>query len=282
MKSGIAYADAITTVSPTYAREIQSETHGSGLHGLLAHRRAELSGILNGIDTAAWNPARDAYLARKYGASSLANKVHNKRAVQLRAGLPPVDAPLLAAVTRLTAQKGIDRIIEIVPALAAKSRQLVILGRGEPLYEKQLSALAAQYPEHIAVALDFDEPYAHLIEAGADVFLMPSRFEPCGMNQMYSQRYGTVPVVRHTGGLADSVQDADQSDGTGFVYAEDSAAALLASIDRAIAALGDHKYWRRLQLNGMRREFGWKASAARYLEIYRRVAAARRELMPTA
>jgi starch synthase len=282
MKSGIAYADAVTTVSPTYAHEIQSEAHGSGLHGLLAHRREKLSGILNGIDTAAWNPARDSYLARKYGPSSLANKVHNKRAVQLRAGLPPVDAPLLAGVTRLTEQKGIDRIIEIAPALAARSLQLVILGRGDPVYENQLSVLAAQFPENIAVALDFDEPYAHLIEAGADMFLMPSRFEPCGMNQMYSQRYGTVPVVRSTGGLADSVQDAEAPDGAGFVYAEHSAAALLASIDRALAALGDRKLWRRLQLNGMRRDFGWKASAARYLEIYQRVAPSRQELMPIA
>jgi starch synthase len=282
LKSGIAYANAITTVSPTYAQEIQSEPQGSGLHGLLTYRRAHLSGILNGIDTALWDPARDPYLARNYGPSTLSNKLHNKRAVQLRAGLPPVDEPLLAAISRLTGQKGIDRLIEIAPALAANSRQLIVLGRGEPGYERALCELATAYPENIAVALEFDEPYAHLIEAGADVLLMPSRFEPCGMNQMYSQRYGTVPVVRATGGLADSVQDATTPDGAGFVYTEDSGAALLAAIERAMEVFGERKAWRRVQLNGMRRDFGWKASAARYLDIYRRVTTARHELMPTA
>ena len=271
MKGGIAYADAITTVSPTYAAEIQAEEHGAGLHGLLQHRRAHLSGILNGIDTAAWNPARDPYLARNYGPSTLADKTHNKRAVQLRAGLPTVNQPLLATVTRLTEQKGIDWLIDIAPVLAARGLQLMVLGRGEPQYERALAALAAAHPGNVAVTLDFDEPFAHLLEAGADIFLMPSRFEPCGMNQMYSQRYGTVPVVRATGGLADSVQDAAKPDGAGFVYAEASAAALLAAIDRALLVYADRMTWRRLQLNGMRRDFGWQASAARYLEIYRRI-----------
>ena len=271
MKGGIAYADAITTVSPTYAAEIQAEEHGAGLHGLLQHRRTHLSGILNGIDTAAWNPARDPYLARNYGPSTLADKTHNKRAVQLRAGLPTVNQPLLATVTRLTEQKGIDWLIEIVPALAARGLQLMVLGRGDPQFERELATLAAAHPANVAVTLDFDEPFAHLLEAGADIFLMPSRFEPCGMNQMYSQRYGTVPVVRATGGLADSVQDAAKPDGAGFVYAEASAAALLAAIDRALLVYADRMTWRRLQLNGMRRDFGWQASAARYLEIYRRI-----------
>jgi len=271
MKGGIAYADAITTVSPTYAAEIQAEEHGAGLHGLLQHRRAHLSGILNGIDTAAWNPARDPYLARNYGPSTLADKTHNKRAVQLRAGLPTVNQPLLATVTRLTEQKGIDWLIEIVPALAARGLQLMVLGRGDPQFERELATLAAAHQANVAVTLDFDEPFAHLLEAGADIFLMPSRFEPCGMNQMYSQRYGTVPVVRATGGLADSVQDAAKPDGAGFVYAEASAAALLAAIDRALLVYADRMTWRRLQLNGMRRDFGWQASAARYLEIYRRI-----------
>jgi starch synthase len=282
MKGGIAYADAITTVSPTYAAEIQAEEHGAGLHGLLQHRRAHLSGILNGIDTAAWNPARDPYLARNYGPSTLADKTHNKRAVQLRAGLPTVNQPLLATVTRLTEQKGIDWLIEIVPALAARGLQLMVLGRGDPQFERELATLAAAHQANVAVTLDFDAPFAHLLEAGADIFLMPSRFEPCGMNQMYSQRYGTVPVVRATGGLADSVQDAAKPDGAGFVYAEASAAALLAAIDRALLVYADRMTWRRLQLNGMRRDFGWQGSAARYLEIYRRIAAGKKNLMPTA
>ena len=281
LKGGIAYADAITTVSPTYALEIQTEAQGMGLQGLLRHRRDDLSGILNGIDTAAWDPEHDPYLARNYAPATLAGKAHNKRAVQLRAGLPPSQQPLLAAVTRLTGQKGIDWIIELAPALAARSLQLVVLGRGEARYERELAALAAAHPAHIAVTLDFDEAYAHQIEAGADMFLMPSRYEPCGMNQMYSQRYGTVPIVRATGGLADSVGDAADG-GAGFVFAEASGAALLAAIERALAAYKDREAWTRLQLNGMHRDFGWQASAMRYIDIYRRIVDARRTVTPSA
>jgi starch synthase len=249
---------------------------------LLNYRRDVLSGILNGIDTAAWDPQTDSYLARNYNAATLAHKIHNKRAVQLRAGLPPQQQPLLGVISRLTDQKGIDWIIEIAPQLVAGSLQLVLLGNGEPQYERQLTELAAAYPANIAVTLGFDESLAHLIEAGADIFLMPSRFEPCGMNQMYSQRYGTVPIVRATGGLLDSVVDESKPDGAGFVFSEANAAALLAAIERAALVYRDQAAWRRLQLNGMRREFGWQASATRYLEIYQRISAAKKVLTPTA
>jgi starch synthase len=263
----------LTTVSPTYATEIQSEQHGMGLHGLLALRRNVLTGILNGIDTAAWDPKLDPYIARHYDTATLADKMHNKRALQARAGLPHADVPLLAMVSRLTEQKGIDWIVEIGAALAELPAQLVVLGQGEPRYERAIRALAESYPRHVSATLAFDEPLAHLIEAGADVFLMPSRFEPCGMNQMYSQRYGTVPIVRATGGLVDSVEDYSTGTGSGFVFQEASAGALLATIRQALEIYRDRTAWRLLQLNGMKRDFGWEASARRYLEIYQRVAA---------
>ncbi len=275
LKGGIACADALTTVSPTYADEIQTAEHGMGLHGLLAQRRDALTGILNGIDTAVWDPARDTHLLRHYTAATLEGKAANKRALQRRAGLPQSELPLLAIVSRLTAQKGIDFVLELGAAIAALPAQLVVLGRGETGYEQGLTVLARSHPRHVSVTIGFDEALAHLIEAGADIFLMPSRFEPCGMNQMYSQRYGTVPVVRATGGLVDSVEDYSEAagTGTGFVFREPSPAALLAAIGRAIAAFGNATAWRGLQRNGMARDFSWTASARRYLEIYQRVAA---------
>jgi starch synthase len=281
LKGGLAYADAITTVSPTYAEEIQSEPLGMGLQGLLAARRDALTGILNGIDTAAWDPSRDAHLVAVYDARSLAGKAANKRAVQERAGLPlQADAPLFAMVTRLTEQKGIDLAIGIADTLAAAGAQLVVLGSGDRELEAALRRLAAALPRNVAVTLGFDEGYAHLIEAGADLFLMPSRFEPCGMNQMYSQRYGTVPIVHGTGGLLDSVTDCTPrtlADGTatGFVFDAPTAPALAAAVERALAAFADRDTWRTLQRHGMARDFSWTASARQYLGIYERLAARR-------
>ncbi len=274
LKAGLSYADALTTVSPTYAAEIQEQAHGMGLHGLLARRRNALTGILNGIDTAQWDPARDPHIARNYDATSLEGKATNKRALQRRAGLPQSEAPVLGLVSRLTAQKGVDFVLEIGRALAEIPAQLVMLGRGDPRYEREVAALAHACPRHVSATIGFDEPLAHMIEAGADAFLMPSRFEPCGMNQMYSQRYGTAPIVRATGGLADSVEDfsAATGAGTGFVFHEQNAAAFLAAIRRSIEIHRDKTCWRRLQRNGMARDFSWKASARRYLEIYQQVA----------
>jgi starch synthase len=275
LKGGLSYSDELTTVSPTYAAEIQQEAYGMGLHGLLASRKDTLTGILNGIDTDVWDPARDPHIARAYDATTLDAKAANKRALQKRAGLAESDAPLLAMVSRLTQQKGIDFVLEIGAEVAAMPAQLVILGRGEAQYESGVAALARSHPGRIGASVSFDETLAHLIEAGADAFLMPSRFEPCGMNQMYSQRYGTPPIVRATGGLADSVEDYSPAtgSGSGFVFREPTAGALLGAIRRAIAVYRDGASWRRLQGNCMARDFSWHASARRYVEIYRRALA---------
>jgi len=274
LKSGLQCADAITTVSPSYATEIQSEALGFGLQGLLAARRDCLYGILNGIDTGLWNPATDRAIARRYDAGSLAGKGVNKSALQQRLGLAASSAvPLLAVVSRLTTQKGLDWLLEIAPQVLALPAQFAILGSGEPQLELGFRALARSHPGQVSTTIGFDEPLAHLIEAGADAFLMPSRFEPCGMNQMYSQRYGTPPIARATGGLADTVVDcnpATLADGSasGFVYHEASAQALLATLRRAANTWRDKDSWKVLQQNGMARNFGWEASARRYAAIY--------------
>lgn len=275
LKAGVAYADAITTVSPTYAGEIQDESMGMGLHGVFAYRRAVLQGILNGIDIIDWDPSHDAHIARPYDAATLEAKSGNKRALQARLGLPPRDGPLFGMVARLTGQKGVDLVAQIAPALAALPGQLAVLGRGEPAHEHAFAALARAYPDTISATIGFDEPLAHQIEAGADLFLMPSRFEPCGMNQMYSQRYGTVPIVRATGGLSDSVTDCDAGPltGTGFLFRDATAADLMGAIRRAMKVFADAGRWRSLQVAGMTRDFSWDRSARQYLEIYRRLAA---------
>lgn len=281
LKAGLAYADALTTVSPTYAMEIQRESHGMGLHGLLQNRSDTLTGILNGIDTEVWSPASDRHIARRYDAATLERKVHNKRALQERLRLPQTDAPLLAVVSRLTDQKGIDWVFEIASAIAQLPAQLVLLGRGDERYEAAARGLAQAMPQSVSATIAFDDALAHQIEAGADTLLMPSRFEPCGMNQLYSQRYGTVPIVRATGGLADSVDDfsAATGAGTGFVYREPSARALLATIKRALVIFRDRASWRRLQRNGMSRDFSWDASARRYAQIYEHVASTKNALL---
>jgi starch synthase len=278
LKAGLQFADAITTVSPGYALEIQSEALGFGLQGLLATRKDSLYGILNGIDTDLWNPATDPLIASRYDADTLAAKAGNKRALRQRLGLAPApDQPLFAVISRLTEQKGLDWLLEIAPRLLALPAQLALLGGGEPALERGFLALAQRHPGQASATIDFDEALAHLIEAGADAFLMPSRFEPCGMNQMYSQRYGTPPIVRATGGLADTVVDstvATLADGSasGFVFQRPSATALLAAVERAARVWRDRPAWRALQRNGMARDFGWETSARRYAAIYVRLA----------
>jgi starch synthase len=281
LKAGLQFADAITTVSPGYAREIQSEALGFGMHGLLAARTDRLYGILNGIDTGLWNPATDPLIECGYSADTLASKMINKRALQRRLGLATApDVPLFAVVSRLTEQKGLDWLLQITPRLLALPAQLALLGGGDAELERGFVALAQRHPQQMSASIGFDEPLAHLIEAGADAFLMPSRFEPCGMNQMYSQRYGTPPVVRATGGLADTVVDCTpatlaQGSASGFVFREPSAAALLAAVERAAGAWREPATWRALQRNGMARDFGWGASARRYAEIYATLATSR-------
>ena len=273
LKAGLQFADAITTVSPSYAREIQTEAEGMGLGGLLRQRAAAVTGILNGIDTAAWNPAADAALTKpfkRYSAPRLAAKAANKAALQALMGLAPdAEVPLLGVVSRLTTQKGLDLLAQIAAEVLALPAQLVLLGNGDDTLEDAFRALAASHPGSCAVTIGFNETQAHRIEAGADIFLMPSRFEPCGLNQMFSLRYGTPPVVRATGGLADTVIDAaDSARGNGFVFAEPSAAALLAAVRRATTAWHERKFWRQLQKNGMAQDFSWTAPAAEYVRLY--------------
>jgi starch synthase len=269
LKGGLACADALTTVSPTYAGEIQAEAQGCGLDGLLRERRADLSGILNGIDTAIWDPGSDPLIAANYDAAALDAKRANKAALQQRMELRvDADVPLLGMVGRLTHQKGIDLVIAAAADLVGLPAQLVVLGKGDRAHEHALKALAGRYPGQVAVAAGFNEELAHLIEAGADVFLMPSRFEPCGLNQMYSQRYGTPPVAHATGGLSDTVIDGE----TGFLFDPPERAALLAAVRRALAARGDARRWRAIQRAGMARDFSWAEPARRYADLYLRLA----------
>ena len=272
LKAGLQFADAITTVSPTYAREIQTRDAGVGLDGVLRSRADRLSGILNGIDSAVWNPATDKLLAHRYDAKSLALKALDKSALQTRCRLAPrTDAMLFAVVSRLTSQKGIDLVLQALPSILAAGGQLAVLGQGEPELQQALVAAAARNPGAVSVHVGFDEALAHQVEAGADCFLMPSRFEPCGLNQMYSQAYGTPPLVNATGGLADSVSDADGSgEGTGFVMRSADSAGFADALQRAQAAYADTPRWRQIQANGMGRDFGWDRSAAEYVEVYTR------------
>jgi starch synthase len=269
LKGGIAYADAVSTVSPSYAREIQGEELGCGLDGLLRRRREALSGILNGIDTAEWDPASDPRIAQRYDVHTLEAKALNKAALQGRMGLrQDEDLPLLGMVSRFTRQKGADVVAAAGDELAAMPAQLALLGKGERAVEDALRALAARHPGRIAVQVGFDEELAHGIEAGADLFLMPSRFEPCGLNQMYSQRYGTPPVARATGGLIDTIVDGV----TGFLFEGADAAALIAAVRRALAAYRDTARWARIQRAGMAADFSWGAAARRYADLYARLA----------
>ncbi|HWA38548.1 MAG TPA: glycogen synthase GlgA [Burkholderiales bacterium] len=268
LKAGLSYADAISTVSPTYAQEIQTPGFGCGLDGLLRHRANVLTGILNGIDGAVWDPRTDTNLARTYDAETLEDKAHSKAALQRAMGLP-VDAavPLLGQVGRMTAQKGADLLVESADALAAMG-QVAILGTGDRALEQAFAALARRHPGRIAVRVGFDEGLAHVVEAGADIFLMPSRYEPCGLNQMYSQRYGTPPVVHATGGLADTVEDGV----SGFAFRDYSAGAFLGAVGRAVRCRADARAWRAVQRAGMRRDFSWSAAARRYADLYRSLA----------
>jgi len=275
LKAGLYYADQLTTVSPSYAKEIQGEALGFGLQGLLKHRRAVLTGILNGIDMHEWNPAADPNLPRPYDAANMKGKEASKRELQKRMGLhvdPKI--PLFGLVGRFTHQKGLDMVLDIAPKLLAMPAQLALLGSGDAKMQTAAKELARRYSGQVGVRVGFDEGLSHLIEAGSDIFLMPSRFEPCGLNQMYSQRYGTPPLVHATGGLIDSVVDFNvatlaNSTASGFVFdSSDKVSGLLNTAQRAVDTYHDKKTWRALQLNGMNKDFGWKKSAAAYCDIY--------------
>jgi starch synthase len=268
LKGGIEFADALNTVSPAYAREIQTPELGFGLDGALRARSAVLSGILNGVDYREWSPDVDPLLSANYSVDDLGGKAVCKEHLLREFGLPAeaMDRPLIGIVSRFTRQKGADLIAEAASGIVDAGAYLVALGSGEPEYEELFRGLASDYPGRIAVQVGFDNRLAHLIEAGADIFLMPSRYEPSGLNQMYSLRYGTVPVVRATGGLDDTIDSE-----TGFKFAGYSAEALLGAVREALAAFEDSEAWRVRMRAGMQRDFSWRASAAQYSALYRRM-----------
>ena len=275
LKAGLQFADRITTVSPSYAREVQTAPLGMGLEGLLSRRSADVSGILNGIDTDTWDPDNDPYIERYYNAGRLAHKEDNRRALRVRLGLPDKpDEPLFAMVDRLIDRKGVDVLADIVPELVAMPAQLVVLGSGEEKHESRFLSLARDFPERVSVKIGYDETLMHQIEAGADIAVIPSRYEPCGVNQMYSQRYGTPPIVHATGGLQDSVVNltpATQSakTATGFTFSPLSGDELLEACTRAAELFRSKRSWRQLQKNGMARDFSWEPTAEQYLALYR-------------
>lgn len=274
LKAALKFSDAINAVSPTYAQEIQQPELGFGLDGVLRARTHDLHGILNGIDTHTWNPATDTLIARAYDATTLDRKAVNKEALQARLGLKAdPKAMVFGVVSRLTAQKGLDLVVDNLPWLLARGAQLAVLGQGDAALETALRDAAAAHPQQVAMGVGFDESLAHLIEAGADAFLMPSRFEPCGLNQMYSQAYGTPPIVRATGGLADSVTDHDSAPGagTGFSFADATANGLLQAMQRAHLAFRNRPTWMSIQRRGMTRRFGWERSAQLYVTLYGRL-----------
>ena len=284
LKTGIAFADQVTTVSPTYAEEICTPAGGCGLDGLLTHRRSDLTGILNGIDQTVWDPATDRHLVANYSADSIdPGKYRCKACLQERMSLPVrKDVPLFGMVSRLSDQKGFDLVTQEADRILFQDLQMVCLGTGDPQYEDALRNLARQHPDRVAVHIGFDEGLAHQIEAGSDVFLMPSRFEPCGLNQMYSLRYGTVPIVRRVGGLADSVEDTthrnlEAGTATGFVFDEYSGAQLAETIERAIAAYRQPSVWQQIIRTGMTCDWSWSESARRYVDVYRRAQERRHE-----
>jgi starch synthase len=270
LKGGLIYADAISTVSCGYAREIQTKEYGFGLDGLLRSRASVLTGILNGVDYSEWSPETDTHIAANYSSEHPEGKRACKLDLLRAFGLPTddLDRPLIGIVSRFTGQKGFDLIAEIGDKLMAEDVALTAIGTGEPQYEAAMQDLAQRYPERFGVRIAYDNEIAHKIEAGADMFLMPSRYEPCGLNQIYSLRYGTVPIVRATGGLDDTIDPS-----TGFRFTDYSGDALLLAIREALAAYRDPVAWRALMRNGMQRDHSWDASAAEYSALYRRIAA---------
>jgi len=274
LKAGLYYADQITTVSKTYAAEIQTPEFGYGMRGLLQARRADLHGIVNGIGDD-WNPALDKHLHQPYDRAALHKKAVNKLQLQHELGLQTASAtPLLCVVSRLTQQKGIDLILDCAQELLHSGVQLAVLGSGEAQYEQRLLELARSRPGLVSVTLGYNEGLAHRLIAGGDIFLMPSRFEPCGLSQMYSMAYGTPPVVRHTGGLADTVTDSNAAtlrDGsaTGFVFEMETAGEFLTAVQRALSSYQKADVWRTMQQNGMKRDFGWQKAAQEYVDVYR-------------
>lgn len=273
LKAGLMYADAITTVSPTYAKEVRSsKEYGYGLEGVFKKKARKTYGILNGMDDTVWNPEVDKLIAKTYSAETLEDKQVNKKALCDHFKLPyNPKVPVIGIVSRLADQKGFDLIEEKLEDLMKMDLQLVVLGSGEKKYEDLFTKAAKKYKKKIGAHIGFDEGLAHLIEAGADMFLMPSKYEPCGLNQMYSLRYGTLPIVRSTGGLADTVEDlnAKPKSGTGFVFEKYQAKQMLDAVKRAVSAFADEKVWTPAVKRAMSKDNSWGASAEKYIELYK-------------
>jgi starch synthase len=279
LKGGLVYSDYLTTVSRKYAEEIQTPEYGHGLDGVVRSRADRLVGILNGVDYGAWNPEKDKLIAVKYSAKDLSGKQVCKKDLLEVFGLPPeyLSRPVLGIVSRFADQKGFDLIAERAHELMREDLVMVVLGTGERKYEDLFRALAAAYPGRVGVKIAYDNALAHKVEAGADIFLMPSRYEPSGLNQMYSLKYGTVPIVRATGGLDDSIEpfDLEHGTGTGFKFKEYTGEALLFAVRQALHHYMDERIWKRIQLNGMAKDFSWKTPAAEYAKLYEAARAVR-------
>lgn len=273
LKAGLQNADMLTTVSPTYAQEIRTPAYGVGLDGLLVSRADKLVGITNGIDIAAWDASEDSALVQAYSASSVRKRSANKQAVCERFGLEAGEGPVFAMVSRLTWQKGVDMLLATIDGLVVQGARLCVLGSGDTELENGIQAAAARHPGRVGVVVGYDEGLSHLVQGGADAILVPSRFEPCGLTQLFGLRYGCVPVVSRVGGLADTVIDANEAAvtagvATGVLFAPATAGALADAISRTIALYRDEKTWRKMQRRGMKSDVSWAASAARYAELY--------------
>jgi starch synthase len=272
MKGGLLTSDSVTVVSPNYAQEIQTPEYGCGLDGVIVTRNAVLTGILNGIDESVWNPATDSLIPARYTSEDRAGKSEDRKALLEEFGLGPAfdEGPVLAMVSRIDAHKGFDLLIEILDDLLHEPLRFILLGTGDPEIQRSMEEILTPHPGKAALHFGFDDAMAHRIIAGADIFLMPSRYEPCGLTQMYAMRYGTVPVVRATGGLVDTVDefDPETGEGTGFLFGSYDANEFRAAIDRARKRWSDRESWEAIVRNGMARDFSWDASARKYLQIY--------------
>jgi starch synthase len=272
LKGGLLFADALTTVSRKYAEEIQTPEYGHGLEGVVRSRASRLTGILNGVDYSVWDPQHDKLIAARYSAKNLSGKSACKKDLLDTFGLPigNVKRPIAGIVSRFADQKGFDLLEEIADELLEEEMVIMALGTGDAKHERKLRELARRFPARMTVKIAYDNTLAHKIKAGADIFLMPSRYEPCGLSQIYSLRYGTVPVVRATGGLDDTIEayDADSGKGTGFKFYEYSGEALLRAVREALTVYQDKTAWRRLQINGMAKDYSWNASATEYARLY--------------
>jgi len=278
LKGGIVYSDYITTVSRRYAQEIQTKEYGYGLDGVARGRSDRLVGILNGVDYSAWNPAKDTFLPAKYSPKDLSGKLLCKQDLLKTFGLPNIPGrPVVGIVSRFADQKGFDLIAEVAPEIMREDMALVVLGTGDKKYEELFQTLAIAYPDRVGVKIAYDNAIAHKVEAGSDMFLMPSRYEPCGLNQIYSLKYGTVPIVRATGGLDDTIElfDLEHGTGTGFKFWDYTGGALLYTIRQALHHFADERIWKRIQLNGMEKDFSWKTPAAEYVKLYEAARTAR-------